>query len=157
MTCGADNSLGGENMREGCTSLVGKSTLVGETLLVGDNSLVGEKILEGESVLDGEEEVGDITLARGGILEAAVDTGDLPVIPTALLRMPDNGLLVVSALPGISPAVNARFIGRSRGLLRGWTAELVGKALLLSTIPAPNRELPGNILSDVQVVTLKIG
>lgn len=132
-----------------------ENTLVVEALMVGDNSLLGENILEGESVLDGDEEVGDITVVRDGMLEAAVDTGDLPVIPTAFLKMPENGLLAVSALSGITPVVDARFIGNSTDLFRGRTVELVGKALLLSTIPAPNRELPGNILSDVQVVTLK--
>jgi hypothetical protein len=145
-TLGVDSSLGGENTREQGTSLVGENTLVGERVLVGHNSLVGEKILEGESVLDGDKDVGDITLARGGILDAVVGRGDLPVTPpTALLAMPDNVLLAASALSGIPPVVDARFIGRSRGLFRGWTVELVGKALLLSTIPAPNRELPGNI------------
>lgn len=126
-------SLVADNMREGDTPLVGKNTLVGETLLLGESSLVEEKILEGESVLEGDEDV----------------------IPTALLRMPENGLLVMLALFGVLPVADARFTGKSRGLLRGWTVELVGKALLLSTIPAPNRELPGNILSDVQAVTLK--
>lgn len=64
-------------------------------------------------------------------------------------------LLVLSVLSGIPPVVDARFIGSIRCLLWDWTVELVGKAFLLSTIPAPNRELPGNILSDDQLVHIK--
>jgi hypothetical protein len=57
-------------------------------------------------------------------------------------------LLVLSVLSGIPPVVDVRFIGSTGCLLWDWAAVLVGKAFLLSTIPAPNRELPGNMLSD---------
>jgi hypothetical protein len=55
-----DESLVGENAREGGSFLVGGCTLVGEPLSVWDIR-VGEMILEGDSV-DDDKAAGDITL-----------------------------------------------------------------------------------------------
>lgn len=123
--------------------------------LVDKPLLEGENILEGDSAVDEDKAAGDITLLWGAILEAEASAGGLPVKPTALLRIPENVLLVFSVLCGIPPVVDDRFIGRIGCLLWDWTVELVGKAFLLSTIPAPNRELPGYILSDDQLTHIK--
>jgi hypothetical protein len=128
----------------GDTSLVGEYTFAAETLLVGDNSLVWEKIFGGKIALDDDDvELGYTTSVWSGVLEAEVDTYALSVKPIALLSIPENVLLLLSALSGIPPVVDARFIGRKWHVFCGWTVELT--VLLLSTLPAPNRE---NMFSD---------
>lgn len=72
---------------------------------------MGENILEGDSAVDEDKAAGDIILLCGAILEAEASTDSLPVKPTALLRIPENVLLVLSVLSGIPPVVDARFIG----------------------------------------------